>query len=75
MGSKRGLQAELCLSWLRALRPGLRTWTLIEAQHLLTLAIMGAPVTFRKDVAGRRLFRPPGERVTSPWLLCHLAVH
>jgi len=32
-------------------------------------------VTFRKDVAGRRLFRPPGERVTSPWLLCHLAVH
>jgi hypothetical protein len=43
MGSKRGVQAELCLSWLRALRPGLRTWTLIEAQHLLTLAIMGAP--------------------------------
>jgi len=32
-------------------------------------------VTFRKDVADRRLFRPPAERVTSPWLLCHLAVH
>jgi ATP-dependent Lhr-like helicase len=26
MGSKRGVQAELCLSWLRRLRPGLRTW-------------------------------------------------
>ena len=33
------------------------------------------PVTFRKDVAGRRLFRPPAERVTPPWLLWHLAVH
>jgi hypothetical protein len=38
-------------------------------------ARIDATVTFRKDVAGRRLFRPPGERVTSPWLLCHLAVH
>ena len=28
MGSKRGVQAELCLSWLRALRPGLRTWAI-----------------------------------------------
>ena len=26
MGSKRGTQTELCLSWLRALSPGLRTW-------------------------------------------------
>ena len=32
-------------------------------------------VTFRKDVAGRRLFRPPAERVTPPWLLWHLTVH
>jgi IS5 family transposase len=32
-------------------------------------------VTFRKDVAGRRLFRPPAERLTPPWLLWHLAVH
>jgi hypothetical protein len=33
------------------------------------------PVTFRKDVAGRRLFRPPAERVTPPRLSWHLAVH
>jgi type I restriction enzyme S subunit len=32
-------------------------------------------VTFRKDVAGRRLFRPPAEIVTPPWLLWHLTVH
>jgi len=32
-------------------------------------------VTFRKDVAGWRLFRPPAERVTPPRLLCHPAVH
>ena len=28
MGSKRGVQAELCLSWLRQLRPCLRTWAI-----------------------------------------------
>jgi ATP-dependent Lhr-like helicase len=28
MGSKRGVQAELCLSWLRQLRPELRTWAI-----------------------------------------------
>jgi len=28
MGGKRGSQAELCLSWLRAQRPGLRTWAI-----------------------------------------------
>ena len=28
MGSKRGSQCELCLSWLRRLRPGLRTWAI-----------------------------------------------
>ena len=28
MGSKRGSQTELCLSWLRALRPQLRTWAI-----------------------------------------------
>ena len=28
MGSKRGVQAELCLSWLRRLRPALRTWAI-----------------------------------------------
>jgi hypothetical protein len=32
-------------------------------------------VTFRKDVAGWRLFRPPAERVTPPSLLCHRAAH
>ncbi len=32
-------------------------------------------VTFRKDVAGWRLFMPPAERVTPPCLLCHLAAH
>jgi len=28
MGSKRGSQSELALSWLRGLRPGLRTWAI-----------------------------------------------
>ena len=28
MGSKRGTQCELCLSWLRRLRPQLRTWAI-----------------------------------------------
>ena len=28
MGSKRGVQTELCLSWLRQLRPSLRTWAI-----------------------------------------------
>ncbi|MGL6134782.1 MAG: ligase-associated DNA damage response DEXH box helicase [Prochlorococcaceae cyanobacterium] len=28
MGSKRGSQSELCLSWLRRLRPCLRTWAI-----------------------------------------------
>lgn len=28
MGSKRGTQTELALSWLRGLRPGLRTWAI-----------------------------------------------
>jgi ATP-dependent Lhr-like helicase len=28
MGSKRGVQTELCLSWLRQLRPALRTWAI-----------------------------------------------
>jgi ATP-dependent Lhr-like helicase len=28
MGSKRGVQAELCLSWLRQLRPNLCTWAI-----------------------------------------------
>lgn len=28
LGSKRGSQSELCLGWLRRLRPGLRTWAI-----------------------------------------------
>ena len=28
MGSKRGSQTELCLSWLRQLRPQLQTWAI-----------------------------------------------
>ena len=28
MGSKRGSQTELCLSWLRSQRPGMRTWAI-----------------------------------------------
>jgi amino acid adenylation domain-containing protein len=49
----------------------------IEANLLAhpDVAQVTVSVTFRKDVAGWRLFRPPGERVTPPWLLWHLAVH
>ena len=36
------------------------------AEAELEKAMLKEPVTFRKDVAGRRLFRPPGERVTPP---------
>ena len=46
MGSKRGVQAELCLSWLRALRPGLRTWaisaTIGNLQEAARAAVGGA---------------------------------
>ena len=28
MGSKRGTQTELCLSWLRQLRPSMQTWAI-----------------------------------------------
>jgi len=42
---------------------------------LFAMWVIAAAVTFRKDVAGRRLFRPPGERLTPPRQLWDLAVH
>ena len=57
MGSKRGVQAELCLSWLRQLRPGLRTWAisatignLEEAARAAVGVGAGAPRILTADI-------------------------
>jgi ATP-dependent Lhr-like helicase len=57
MGSKRGVQAELCLSWLRQLRPGLRTWAisatignLEEAARAAVGVAAGAPRILTADI-------------------------
>ena len=42
MGSKRGSQCELCLSWLRRLRPGLRTWAISATIGNLEQAALAA---------------------------------
>jgi len=49
--------------------------TVGEIDPVTKKALTGYPVTFRKDFAVWRLFRPLVEIVTPPWLLCHLAVH
>jgi len=46
MGSKRGSQCELCLAWLRRLRPDLRTWAIsatIGNLEEATRAALGLP--------------------------------
>jgi ATP-dependent Lhr-like helicase len=47
MGSKRGVQTELCLSWLRRHRPGLRTWaisaTIGNLEEAAQAALGGGP--------------------------------
>jgi ATP-dependent Lhr-like helicase len=57
MGSKRGVQAELCLSWLRQVRPGLRTWAisatignLHEAARAAVGVSPGAPRLITADI-------------------------
>ncbi|MFM7228305.1 MAG: DEAD/DEAH box helicase, partial [Cyanobacteriota bacterium] len=50
MGSKRGTQTELCLGWLRALRPALRTWAVSASlgnpeEAAATVVGEGRPVT------------------------------
>ncbi len=57
MGSKRGVQTELCLSWLRQLRPGLRTWAisatignLEEAARAAVGVGAGAPRILTADI-------------------------
>ena len=48
MGSKRGSQTELCLSWLRRLRPQLRTWAIsatIGNLEEAARAALGQPAT------------------------------
>ncbi len=57
MGSKRGVQAELCLSWLRQLLPGLRTWAisatignLEEAARAAVGVGAGAPRILTADI-------------------------
>ena len=50
MGSKRGSQTELCLSWLRQLRPQLQTWAIsatignIEQAARHALGVAGEPL-------------------------------
>ena len=74
MGSKRGSQCELCLGWLRRLRPELRTWAisatignLEEAAHTATASATARIVTtdVRRDTAIRSLL--PDSIDGFPW--------
>ena len=62
MGSKRGVQAELCLSWLRQLRPGLRTWAISATIGNLAEAARAAVGTCAEEP---RLITAPIERTTT----------
>ncbi|NDG23657.1 MAG: ligase-associated DNA damage response DEXH box helicase, partial [Synechococcaceae bacterium WBB_10_009] len=65
MGSKRGVQAELCLSWLRRLNPRLRTWAIsatignLEEAAQAAVGVGPAPqlvtATIRRSTAIRSL--------------------
>jgi ATP-dependent Lhr-like helicase len=83
MGGKRGSQSELCLSWLRGLRPGLRTWavsaTIGNPEEAALAAVgMAAPepliisATVRRDTRLRSLL--PDTIDGFPWA-GHLGLH
>ncbi len=65
MGSKRGSQSELCLSWLRGRRPGLRTWAIsatignLQEAARAAVGLEGEPriitARIRRDTAIRSL--------------------
>ncbi len=74
LGTKRGVQAELCLARLRAWFPGLRTWglsatlgNLMEARD--TLIPVGEPVTVSADLSKKITIRTliPQEIDRFPW--------
>ncbi|MFM1811532.1 MAG: hypothetical protein RLZZ336_470, partial [Cyanobacteriota bacterium] len=66
MGSKRGVQAELCLSWLRRLRPQLRTWAISATIGNLNEAAQAAVGVDRSPSPGQpRLITAPIQRATA----------
>jgi ATP-dependent Lhr-like helicase len=66
MGSKRGVQAELCLSWLRRLRPQLRTWAISATIGNLNEAAQAAVgVDASPSLRQPRLITAPIQRTTA----------
>jgi ATP-dependent Lhr-like helicase len=66
MGSKRGVQAELCLSWLRRLRPQLRTWAISATIGNLNEAAQAAVGVDPSPSPGKpRLITAPIQRTTA----------
>ncbi len=75
MGSKRGSQTELCLSWLRARRPSLRTWAIsatignLEEAARAAVGMTGEPriitARLRRETAIRSLL--PDSIDGFPW--------
>ena len=63
MGSKRGVQAELCLSWLRHLRPQLRTWAIsatignLDEAAQAALGVEVSPCIITAPIARKTLIR------------------
>ncbi|MFN9636764.1 MAG: ligase-associated DNA damage response DEXH box helicase [Synechococcaceae cyanobacterium] len=83
MGGKRGVQSELCLSWLRGLRPQLRTWAVSatvgnpeEAARAAVGATAPEPTLIRADVRRRTQLRSllPETVDGFPWA-GHLGLH
>jgi ATP-dependent Lhr-like helicase len=75
MGSKRGVQAELCLGWLRRLNPRLRTWAISATIGNLSEAAQAAvglgavPRSITADIVRPTAIRSllPGSIDGFPW--------
>ena len=83
MGGKRGVQSELCLSWLRGLRPQLRTWAVSatvgnpeEAARAAVGATAPEPTVISANVRRRTQLRSllPETVDGFPWA-GHLGLH
>jgi ATP-dependent Lhr-like helicase len=66
MGSKRGVQTELCLSWLRRQRPRLRTWAISATIGNLEEAARAATATSHPRIVTAELRRDTAIRSLLP---------
>jgi ATP-dependent Lhr-like helicase len=71
MGSKRGSQCELCLGWLRRLRPGLRTWAIsatignLEEAARAALGLPEEAALITDEAIGPEAVGPPSSVVSA----------